>query len=568
MTDYAQEFGRGGLNPQVDPDALLEDIGLDAAAIEQRKAFVGFDDADAQRLSGLEAAFADRADRVADDFYENLMQYEDTAAVFDRSPKGVDELKRTQSAYFATLAAGEYDRSYFRDRARIGKLHDLLDLPMHRYLGQYGVYYGHVLEVLGDRLQRNLLDSLRAELDVAAGDGGVASAGGDATTGDLPDAHVEPGESTEHDADPDAGAAVGRGDDAGSVEAASIDTATLEDIVEREVEAGMDELLSVLRVINLDTQVVADTYTESYHQRLESEIEKRERESEERERLQAQVGADVEAPLERLLSSSEGVAESAGAVSEVTDEQTRQIDRITGEVSDLSATVEEVAATASEVETTSQRARSVAEQGRTEADEAVGVMDDVEDAVEDVADDVDSLQSRIGEIDAVVDVIDDIADQTNMLALNASIEAARAGEAGDGFAVVADEVKSLAEESQTQATRIEGMVDDIQTDADETVANLEATTERVSEGIGRVERAMASLDEIVDSVTEASQGVAEVSAATDEQAASAEEIASLLDDLVEQAERVAAELDDVAAATRDQAATIDEINRTVDRLDT
>ncbi|WP_459193460.1 globin-coupled sensor protein [Halosimplex sp. J119] len=526
MKDYATEFGRGGLNSEVDVDSLLGDIGLDAEEIAWRKEFVGFDEDDADRLAALEPLFADHADQIAEDFYDNLTDHEEAVEVIGRSPKTVEQLKRTQSAYFATLASGEYGESYFADRARIGKIHDVLRMPMKFYIGQYGVYYDLIVDLLGERLRESLTESLRTELSETVTDGGVSVASSDVEDG--------PG--------------------------ASIDSA-VERVVEEEVSAGMAELLSVLRIVDLDMQVVADTYIHAYNERLETEIERR-------EALQRQVGDEVDEPMDDLLDASHGVTESAREISELTDDQADRIDEITSEVSELSATVEEIAATADEVEATSGGARRLADEGRSEADEAVEVMDAVGDAVDSVADDVDSLQTRIAEIDEVVEVINEIADQTNMLALNASIEAARAGEAGEGFAVVADEVKSLASDSQERAAQIEALVGDIQQDADETVENLETTTGRVEDGVERVETAMANLEDIAEAVAEASQGIAEVADATDDQAASAEEIASMLDDVVAQAEQVAAEAADVADASERQTQMVDEIGQAVERLTT
>ncbi|QLH80746.1 globin-coupled sensor protein [Halosimplex pelagicum] len=537
MKDYADEFGRGGLNSEVDLDALLNGIGLDGEEIAWRKEFVGFDEADAERLAALEPLFASHADQIAEDFYDNLTGHEETTAVIGRSPKTVEQLKRTQSAYFASLTAGEYGEEYFANRARIGKIHDVLEMPMKHYIGQYGVYYDLILDLLRERLQENLVDALRAELAGTAADGDVAVADGDEQSPDDRSAAEPP-----------------------------VDMDAVERVVESEVDAGMDEVLSVLRAINLDMQVVADTYIHSYNERLQDEVDRREQVAAERERLQEQVRADVERPVDQLLDASEGIADSAREMSELTDEQVGRVDEIAGEVSRMSATVEEVAATADEVETTSERARSLAEEGRDEADGAVDVMDAVGEAVDGVADDVDSLQARIGEIDEIVEVINDIADQTNILALNASIEAARAGEAGSGFAVVADEVKSLATESQERAGEIEAMVAEIQTDADETVANLATTTERVDEGIDRVETAMENLDDIVEAVAAAAQGITEVAEATDDQAASAEEVASMLDDLVERTEEVSDEVADVAAASEQQTEMVREIGETVQRL--
>ncbi len=118
------DFGQGGLNDGLDVGELVDEIGLDGDEIAWRKEFVGFDDEDERRLSRYEDAFAENAEQIADDFYENLTGHQQTVDVIGRSEKGLEQLKRTQSAYLVTLAEGEYGAEYFADRARIGKIHD------------------------------------------------------------------------------------------------------------------------------------------------------------------------------------------------------------------------------------------------------------------------------------------------------------------------------------------------------------------------------------------------------------------------------------------------------------
>ncbi len=105
-------FGRGGLNQFLDVDELIEDIGLTEHEIAWRKDFIGFDGDDEHRLEGMEPLLVANQEAIADNFYENLLQYEQTRAVIERSPKGVGALKQTQRAYLVSLATGEYDQDY------------------------------------------------------------------------------------------------------------------------------------------------------------------------------------------------------------------------------------------------------------------------------------------------------------------------------------------------------------------------------------------------------------------------------------------------------------------------
>lgn len=530
MTDASQygsdDFGQGGLNDRVAPDELLREIDLDRSEIQWRKDFIGFGREDVRRLESYQDVFAESAEQIADDFYDNLTDYEETMDVIGRSPKSVEQLKRTQSAYLVTLVNGDYGRDYFRNRACIGKLHDLLDMPMKHYLGQYGVYYDLILPLVGEQLTDSLFD----RLSDAVADGGTARRYGGA---------IEPAQQATRET-----TAPGNGD-----------RDTLKSAIKEEVDDAIQDILSLLRVINLDMQVVTDTYIHSYNQNLQEEIGQ-----------QREIRNAVETSVAEADETAGEVANRTDEINDLADSQAAAMDDVSSEVANMSATIEQIASTAEEVADTSSRAAQLADEGRGAASEAISVMERVTDSSREASTDVEQLQERIAEIDEIVEVINDIAEQTNMLALNASIEAARAGEAGEGFAVVADEVKSLAEKSQEHAREIEERVAAIQTDADQTVESLDTTITEIDRGVEEVEDAAGTLQEIANAVDKASSGIQEVSDATDDQAASTEEVASMVDDLVEQADQVAEEIEGVAAANDQQAEALKEIHQTVQRL--
>ncbi|MFB6134875.1 MAG: protoglobin domain-containing protein, partial [Halanaeroarchaeum sp.] len=405
MADYRSEFGQGGFNDRVDTEQLMENIGLDRKEIQWRKDYIDFDDSDVDRLTSYQDTFEENAETVAEMFYDNITEYEETTAVISRSNKGIEALKRTQQAYLQSLANGEYGREYFENRARIGKLHDILDMPMKYYIGQYGVYYNLLVPMILDQIEDEIEDIVEAWGQTMSTDGGSVSIDGneDAVTFESPSPGLE----------------------------------NLEDRLINAVEENVDDFYSMLKLINLDMQVVADTYIDSYTEDLQESLER-----------QRRVADQVGGAITELRNSATDVADSADQIATLADEQSHDLEEVAGEVSNLSATVEEVASSADTVAERSQTAREQAQQGKERGEAVLDIMEDVNQSSEDVMDDVESLNDTVGEIDEVIEVINDVADQTNLLALNANIEAARADVEGSGFAVVADEIKALAEETQ------------------------------------------------------------------------------------------------------------------------
>ncbi|ELY80005.1 globin-coupled sensor protein [Natrinema gari] len=527
-----ETFGRDGLNDFLDVDDLVDRIELDDDEIAWRKAFIGFDEADEQRLAALEPLLQANAEAIADDFYENVFHYEQTRAIVDRSPKNVDALKQTQQAYLVSLATGDYDQEFFKNRARIGKLHELLDMPLKQYVGQYGVYYDLIMSRLNERVQQQVVDAIEewaAERDTED-DGGLDRFVGALGLG-------------------------GSGEDQSDGLEES-----LEETVRDAIDDGMMDVLSLLRIINLDMQVAVDTYVDSYAQRLEDSIERR-------ERLAREVETDVEAPIAELHDSSEVVAQRAEAISEQTDSQATGITRAAGELNEMSAAIEEVASVADEVSEESDRTETLAAQGVEAADDALDELAAIEDATDRVADAVDTLADRTEEIDEIVDRLDELAERTTVLAANAKIESSRDDADGsETMGIIASEVRSFAEQTKSDLAEIEDAVEAVRQDAAATVETTEETVTRVDAGTDRVRETVDSLEEIHESARTTAAGMEDVATATDQQARGVEVTAETLEDLSESADTVASAAESVAAASQQQTASLREVRESVARL--
>lgn len=185
-----------------------------------------------------------------------------------------------------------------------------------------------------------------------------------------------------------------------------------------------------------------------------------------------QIGAAVNASVERLGQMLQGIVESSHTVSSSAND----LDQVSGTMRTAARrTSERSASVSTAAERVSVDIATVAESGSQLGDairqismtagEAAAVADDALRKTEAADATITRLSHSSGEIGKVVKVITAIAEQTSLLALNATIEAARAGDAGRGFAVVASEVRDLAQAAARATEDISVQVRTAQSDA-------------------------------------------------------------------------------------------------------
>ena len=493
----------------VDGDELLDRLGIDGPDIERRKRYAGFDARDAERLS----AVADDVDGVIDDlvteFYEHIETDPSVRRVLERSSLQMPALRAGQQRYLQRLVAEEtYGREYFADRARVGRLHDLLGLGPDAYLSQYVIYYEGLFDVLAERA-------------VASVD---AVAPTEENTGDV----------------------------------GAIDGTEASPVVDA-VDQFRREALSVIKAITLDQGIAIDTYVESYSRKAEREA-RRQRE------LACDVAERIAEPVGDLAETTESVAVRGDQIDQLAGAQADRMRELARETDEMTATVEEVAATAETVAETSADASGLASDGVAAATEAADAMAEIGEATDAVRMETRRFHERIDDIRGVADVIANVAEQTNLLALNASIEAARAGESGAGFAVVADEVKSLASDTAEHAAEIESVVEELADGGVGTLESLERTADRVDDGTERVADVADRLDAIERAVEDASAGIAEVSDAMDTQATSVEGIAAAVEESATATDEMADRANGIAEATERQRDRVERIRESAEGL--
>lgn len=126
--------------------ALARTIGIDAAEIGRRRAFLAFDESDVRLLTELRARWTGAANFV-DRFYEHLVASDEIRS-FLPDGASLERLKQAQAAYFDTLTAGDYGCNYVLSRLRVGATHRRIGLDPKWYLGAYSHYLNGLLPEL------------------------------------------------------------------------------------------------------------------------------------------------------------------------------------------------------------------------------------------------------------------------------------------------------------------------------------------------------------------------------------------------------------------------------------
>jgi methyl-accepting chemotaxis protein len=196
-----------------------------------------------------------------------------------------------------------------------------------------------------------------------------------------------------------------------------------------------------------------------------------------------QVGLALNAMLERFTAGLQGVAKSAGLLSDASERIAQASARSARAACEQKTQVQSVATAINQLETTAQemgRGAAVAAEASDQTDQAAvsgaqrtaevrAGMDRLLHDIRACEATINDLSHRSGSVCGVLDVIKAIAEQTNLLALNAAIEAARAGDMGRGFAVVAQEVRELATRSHQATQEIGDIVEQLKSGSSQAV---------------------------------------------------------------------------------------------------
>ncbi|WP_165789445.1 EAL domain-containing protein [Billgrantia endophytica] len=132
--------------------SLVHSLGLDEASISNRKAFLQFGRDDIERLKRLHRALEELDHPFAEDFYEHLLQFEETRSLIPDTAT-LQRLQASQTAYFDTLTAGDYGERYVHHRLKVGIVHQRIGLDPTWYLGAYAHYLVGLLPTIHQRLE-------------------------------------------------------------------------------------------------------------------------------------------------------------------------------------------------------------------------------------------------------------------------------------------------------------------------------------------------------------------------------------------------------------------------------
>lgn len=282
-----------------------------------------------------------------------------------------------------------------------------------------------------------------------------------------------------------------------------------------------------------------------------------------------QIQASTTALAVATHQTSEAVASTSMAISEIADTVNDQSEQTHTIVDAMDNTVATIATNQQRV----QSALHAASESTALANEGYDAVKNAHTQLQQTVEKSQASQLSITklagyseEINSIITVITGIAEQTNLLALNAAIEAARAGEHGQGFAVVANEVKKLAEQSQLSAKQITELITIIQNEITTTSSTIDSSVVALAEQAVLVQQSAEQFTAIVENVTQTEEEVTYLDRFFSTVASDAERVQQATTSIMQATDVSAASSEELAAASEEQLASIEEITASTDEL--
>ncbi len=460
------------LAAQVDGAALIEDIGLDRGEIEWRKEFVDFTEEDVQHLEEMGELFEDCQDEAAEEFYEHLQSYEGTQEILEKSTRSVKELKGTQTQYLVRLSEGIYGTSYFQDRARIGKIHDMLDMPPKHYLGTYMHYNNIIIPRIVESVIEEQADS----------GGGLMS---------------------------------------------SL-TGSSEDEIREVSEEIADKIMAFLKITNLDMQVAMDTYIHSYTQDMSAmsdEVESAIAELDKLSQLIVQKAQQVDSLAQAAEENSETVADEVSDMSMTVEE----IANSAGEVDKMSDRMEESAQTVramvGEIDEAVDEADGTRAENREKLEtlaDSLDDMSDITDQINELADQTSVLANRAGteatdltgeageKLRNIADQIKEISAEAEKRAEDAERLAENVADDIEDATEALDEIGEEIQEVNEKTSNVSEEMDEVVESSQETSSSMAEISEVTDQQAGIAEQIVEQVEDTAESSEEVSDEIVDV----------------------------------------------------------
>lgn len=222
--------------------------------------------------------------------------------------------------------------------------------------------------------------------------------------------------------------------------------------------------------------------------------------------------------VEKVLSNSKEIDQSARAIAKGSEEQTRIVQetslRVDNGLKEMDKIVRQSDLTVSKIN----EARERTKLGEANARETIRHLEGVLKQMAEYTEPIYRLSNKVEKIKLVMSVLDEIAQKTDLLSLNASIEATRAGELGKGFALVANEIRSMAENSKDSSHEIKEIVNDILEDNKAVLDSLKKSQEGINKGHEIIHGIVETFSETLSGVKGISSEVQKMEEVTNNQA--------------------------------------------------